>query len=169
MKKVLCISASNTEATFKLKPDTIVEPRHYYSIEPASTGTNAQNRAFHALCMEYYKSGLHKYNKVTFEEFRNCIKRDIGAGFCEYHYSILINGESFIKKAKTYEEIPLDIRNSKLKAQKIIGRLKSWSKYTKKQRQSTISLLISEMLQVELNTKKFHEILDGIEKINLFQ
>ena len=42
-------------------------------------------------------------------------------------------------------------------------RLKSWSDYTKRERQETISRLIAEMIQAGVHAKKFYEILDQLE------
>jgi hypothetical protein len=42
-------------------------------------------------------------------------------------------------------------------------RLKSWADYSKKERQMTIDNLISEMFQAQVQTKKFYEILKGLE------
>ena len=46
--------------------------------------------------------------------------------------------------------------------QVIRGKLKSWSDYSKKERMKTMDILIKEMLQVGVSSKKFDEILEGI-------
>lgn len=60
---------------------------------------------------------------------------------------------------KTREEIPAEYNNAKY----AMGRLKSWTDYTLRQRRETLDRLISEMIQVGVNTKKFFEILKGME------
>lgn len=125
-----------------------------YQLEDISEGTGEQNRAFHALCQEYWASGLHSYNAKTFAEFREFIKRDLGEGFESYVYA----SPDGIKKAKVLDEVPEDLRNSKY----CLGKLKSWGKYTKAQRISTIDRLISEMMQAGVNSRKFGEILGGM-------
>lgn len=126
-----------------------------YLIEDATTGTSAQNRAAHALIQEYWSSGLHSYQTRTFSEFRDYLKRDLGAGFESFVYA----SPEGVKKVKTREEIPDEYNNSKY----ALGRLKSWSDYTMKQRREFIDALISEMMQAGVNSKKFHEILEGME------
>lgn len=125
-----------------------------YQLEDVSEGTGEQNRAFHALCQEYWVSGLHSYPAKTFAEFREFIKRDLGAGFESYVYAT----PEGIKKAKTLEEVPEDFRNQKY----CLGKLKSWSKYSKAQRIAAIDRLISEMIQAGVNSRKFGEILGGM-------
>ena len=125
-----------------------------YQLEDISEGTGEQNRAFHALCQEYWTSGLHSYPAKTFAEFREFIKRDLGAGFESFVYAT----PDGIKKAKTLEEVPEEWRNAKY----CLGKLKSWGKYTKAQRISTIDRLISEMMQAGVNSRKFGEILGGM-------
>ena len=131
---------------------------HKYQLEDMAEGTGEQNRAFHALVGEYWKSGAHSYQAKTYEQFRDFIKRDLGAGFESYVYA----SPEGIKKAKTLEEIPDEYR----RAPYCLGKLKSWSKYTKKQRTETIDRLIAEMLQAGVNTRKFQEILQGMEGSN---
>ena len=76
-------------------PDTytpvagLPEVGRYYNLEDAVNGTAAQNRAFHALCQEYWKSGCHPKYEGGFSEFRDLIKRDLGAGFSEYVYAVI--------------------------------------------------------------------------------
>jgi hypothetical protein len=125
-----------------------------YILEDAATGTGAQNRAFHALIQEYWRTGLHSSPAKTFHEFRDYIKRDLGAGFESFVYAT----PDGVKKANTREDIPKEYNNSKY----ALGRLKSWSDYTLKERRNAIDNLIAEMKQAGVNTKKFFEILDGM-------
>jgi len=46
-------------------------------------------------------------------------------------------------------------------------RLKSWRDYSKKERMESIDRLIAEMVQAGVNSKKFSEILQGMEKNNM--
>jgi len=129
-----------------------------YILEDATTGTSAQNRAAHALMQEYWRTGLHSYPARTFHEFRDYIKRDLGAGFESFVYAT----PEGVKKANTREEIPAEYNNAKF----AMGRLKSWSNYTLKERRETIDRLISEMHQAGVNTTKFFEILNGLSGDN---
>lgn len=133
-----------------------------YSIEEAEKGTNNQNSAFHALCTEYYKSGLHSYSN-DFKTFKDHIKKDLGQGFNSFIYVELIDNKPIIKDAKKYEDIPEEIRKDQDFKNLIRGKLKSWSDYTKKQRKDTIGNLISEMRLTGVNSKKFDEIIKGME------
>jgi hypothetical protein len=136
-----------------------------YTLEDAATGTEAQNRAFHALVQEYWKSGAHSYEAKNFDDFRNQIKRKLGTGFEAYVYAVVVDGKPAIMDAKKYEDIPEAIRVDPQYKQLIRGRLKSWSTYTKKQRRETMDRLISEMHQAGINSQKFEEILDGMNSL----
>lgn len=131
-----------------------------YSLEDAATGTLAQGKTFHALAQEYWRSGQHSYQARDFIEFKNIIKRELGAGFEAFVY---IDGGK-ICDAKTLADIPESIRTAPNKRELIRGRLRSWSEYSKKERRETIDRLKSEMLQVGVNSKKFMEILEGMER-----
>jgi hypothetical protein len=126
-----------------------------YTLENATIGTGAQNRAAHALMAEYFRTGLHSYPAKTFAEFRDFIKRDLGAGFESFVYA----SPTGVKKVATREEIPPEYNNARY----AMGRLVSWSEYTLKQRRETIDRLIAEMVQAGVNTPKFYEILEGMD------
>ena len=136
--------------------DTKEEPRvgGRYQLEDATSGTGAQNRAAHALMAEYWRTGLHSYPAKTFDQFRDYIKRDLGAGFESFVYAT----PEGIKKVKTREEIPAEYNNQRY----TMGRLLSWSEYTLKQRRETIDKLIAEMVQAGVNTAHFSEIIEGM-------
>jgi hypothetical protein len=125
-----------------------------YYLTDAESGTEAQNKAFHALVQEYFKSGCHSYTCSSWQELKDFIKRDMGAGFESFVYA----DESGMHEVKTKEEIPAGTPRTHIR-----GKLKSWGKYTKKERRETMDLLISTMIQVGVNSKKFNEILDGME------
>jgi len=134
-----------------------------YILEDAENGTDAQNKAFHALLGEYWKSGCHSYDAKSFPEFKNCIKRALGAGFEAFIFVTLENGRTVIKDAEKYNDIPVNIRTDPELKKLARGRLKSWSDYTKKERRETMDKLISEMHQAGVQTAKFNEILSGME------
>jgi hypothetical protein len=135
-----------------------------YALEDAATGTIQQGRAFHALIQEYWRSGLHSYDAKTFLDFRNMIKRDLGAGFESYVYVIIEKGRPVIRGAETRHDIPESIRLDSRRHDLIQGRLKSWGDYTKKERRESIDRIISEMIQAGVNSKKFDEILEGMKR-----
>ena len=135
----------------------------YYYLEDATHGTQAQNKAFHALLQEYWKSGLHpKYGGCSFSEFKDQIKRTLGEGFAEYIYATIDNGKPHIYTVDTWEEIPKEVREDKDMRQMIRGKLKSWTDYTVKQRKNLIDNLIDDALTNGVQSEKFTEILEGM-------
>ena len=135
--KILC-TAPGEFAGAELKPGC------YYNAEPAAEGTNAQNNAFHALALEYWVSGCHSYRAKNFLHFRELIKLYLGAGAENYYSLVDDNGRPVEKPVIRY-------------------RVKSWARYTKKERKESIDRLIAEMHQAGVQTKKFYEILRGME------
>jgi len=117
----------------------------YYQVEPADIGTAKQNRAWHSLLQEYWASGCHSYNATSFEHFRELIKLYLGAGVERYRDLVDDNGQP-------------------VKEPVIKWRLKSWRDYTKAERTAAIQNLINEMIQANVTSKKFYEILQGLEQ-----
>ena len=155
--KVLCIESSNAKSVINIQ----LEPGRYYNIEDASKGTSAQNRLFHAMITEYYKSGLHDCDG-GWKDLRNLVKRDLGARFESYVYATIEDGKPRIHQCDTYEEIPESVRKDPDLKKMVRGRLKSWGDYTKKERRNTIDNLKTEMLNRGVATKKFDEIIQSI-------
>jgi hypothetical protein len=135
-------------------------------LEPDEDGTARQNRAFHALISEYWRSGAHSYQAKSFEEFRNMIKRKLGAGFEAYVYAVIVDNKPVIMDAATYAEIPEAVRHDPDLKRLVRGRLRSWSDYSKRQRIETIDRLIAEMHAAGVNTNKFYEILEGFSSVD---
>ena len=136
--------------------------RHYV-MEEAETATAEQSKAFHALVQEFYRTGLHSYDVASFEEFRNLIKRDLGAGFEAFLYAYLDDdGNVQQRKVASYAEVPAEIRKSERVGQMVYGKLKSWADYTKRERTETIDRLISAMNQAGVNSPKYGEIIAGM-------
>ena len=139
----------------------------YVYLEDATNGTGAQNKTFHALTLEYFNSGQHSYNADSYGDFKNQIKRKLGQGFESYVYvdAVFNEEETHYKmfEVKSKDEIPKHILDSEYMADQIRGKLKSWADYSKKQRKETIDNVISEMLQSGVNTKKFQDIMAGLE------
>ncbi len=135
-----------------------------YYLEDATTGTQAQNKTFHALVLEYWKSGKHpKYGGEPYAIFRDQIKRTLGAGFESFVYADLIKNRPKIFKVDSYEDIPLVIRESPDLKEIIQGKLKSWANYTVKQRRETIDNIIDDATAAGVNSAKWLEILEGIK------
>lgn len=165
MIKGLCTVSTGSVVNLLVSEGELPEVGKYYTLEDAVNGTLAQNRTFHALTLEYFKSGQSSYDADNYADFKNQIKRHLGEGFDLFIYvTVNDDGIPVIKEATTQNDIPVDVKNSALFKDQIRGKLKSWSDYTKKQRKKCIDNVISEMLQAGVNTKKFEEILKGLEK-----
>jgi hypothetical protein len=134
----------------------------WYTAELSDEGTLAQNKVFHALCQEYYRSGCHSYPAANFQEFRKHVKKNLGAGFEAYVYIIQTPNGFMWEETTRYKDIPRNIAKDRYGKPLIKGKLKSWANYTKKERKETIDRLISEMHQAGVQTRKFYEILDGM-------
>ena len=117
----------------------------YYNAEPVNEGTDAQNKAWHSLLQEYWISGCHSYNARSFSHFRALIKLYLGAGMERFTNIVNTDGTPC-------PEGRADCR------------LKSWSNYTKKERKESIDRLIADMEQAGVNTNKYYEILEGLQK-----
>jgi hypothetical protein len=117
----------------------------YYNVEPADEGTAAQNRTFYALLQCYWTSGCHSYDARSFEHFKALIKLYLGAGMEKFYNLVNEDGTPCPQGRPDY-------------------RLKSWADYSKKERRMTIDNLISEMMQAQVQTPRFYEILRGMEE-----
>ena len=115
-----------------------------YDCAPVEDGTNNQNRAWHGLLAEYWRSGCHSYSARNFLHFREKIKLYLGAGAERYYGLVDDNGQPLEKPVVRY-------------------RVKSWARYSKKERKEAIDRLIAEMHQAQVQTDKFYEILNGLE------
>ena len=123
--------------------DDLVVGEEYQCI-PVEDGTDRQNKAWHALCQEYWRSGCHSYTARNFLHFRELIKLYLGAGVESYYSLVDDSGQPIEKPVVRY-------------------RVKSWARYGKKERRESIDRLIAEMIQAGVNSNKFHEILQGLE------
>ena len=65
---------------------------------------------------------------------------------------------------KTRTEVPENLAVDKNGQKMVWGILKSWSDYSKAQRTSTIQNLITEMIAAGVNSRKFSEILQGMQE-----
>ena len=146
----------------------------YYTLEDAQTGTQAQNKAFHALLFAWYK-WLEKTDSFVFQDgnkiydlsspdadsFRDLIKYRYGEGFDHLQYV----DESFcMVKVKTYEEIPMYVLSDFNAGNRgrIKGALKSWTDYSLHQRKNCIDNVIRLIALSQCDDKKVQEILDGM-------
>jgi hypothetical protein len=114
---------------------------------PTRWGTDAQNRAFHSLLGEYWKSGLSSYE--SFDDMRDTFKLRV-AGADEYIF--IENGK--VRHVKSLDEVK--------------GRYaevpKSWADFTVEQRKDAIDEVIREATMAGINSRKWEEILRGMEE-----
>jgi len=115
----------------------------YYSAEEYENATERQNRAYWALLQELFRTGMHSYNVKDIQELHQCIKRDYGSGFWKKDF--VVRDESGV-----IGTVKVDV-------------LKSLSDYTKKEKRLLIDGLIAFMIQTEVKTRHFYEILEGME------
>jgi len=107
-----------------------------YNVEPADEGSDAQNRAFHALCYEYWASGCFSYCASTPADLKEAVKYYHGAGL---RWTLGADGEEALE-------------------------MKSWADYTLRERMKTIDGLVKEMHMAGVDSAKFREILRGMEE-----
>jgi hypothetical protein len=107
---------------------------------------------------------MHSYSVSGFPEFRDRVKRDLGAGFASYKYVEETPEGLRWGECLTREKIPETVARGKDGRKLVAGKLKSWADYTKKERRETIDRLISAMIQAGVNSKKFDEIIAGFEE-----
>jgi hypothetical protein len=136
---------------------------HYYMVEPADTGTLAQNNTFHELLMIFFTSGFHSYNAKSIDEFKKYIKKDYGAGYESYVY-IRETPEGLERgQVKNKSDVPADAARDKNGQKMVYGILKSWADYSRKERSETIERLISVMIQSGVSGGKFEQVLKAME------
>ena len=123
----------------------------YVNVElslPHKIGSEEQNRAWHSLIKEYWLSGCSSYQ--SYEDMRDSLKLKVG-GAKEYIY--LTDRQ---RTVKNLSEIPQHV--------KYIEIPKSWTDFTKDERAEMIDFTIKEMIEAGVNSRKFDEILSGMEK-----
>jgi len=162
--KILIIDQDNYQPVSKDKP----QAGCYYYLEPYDEKSENQNKALHALIQEYWKSGLHpKYGGDDFASFRDKLKRDLGEGFESFVYADIVEGNPRIFQVKKYEEIPEHIRTSPELKNMVQGKLRSVSTYTKRMMQRFIDNIISDGFAAGMNSRKWQEIISGMEENSL--
>lgn len=162
--RIKVIELSGTTGKFVLDDSTPPHVGSRYELEDFDNPTARQNRAFHALVTEYWVSGHHSSSASNFRRFRDEIKMRLGAGFEKIVYADVVDGKAVIIEVHRRDEIPARILADPDLAQIVKGKPLSWADYSKKQRTDTIDRLIAEMHQAGCNSRKFQEILDGMNK-----
>lgn len=170
----LCIEVSPAGALFSIEGQQPAPGFKYY-LEDATSGTGAQNKAFHALLNAFWY-WMNRTDSFVFEDadrvinfrtpsamdFREFFKYKHGAGFSHVEF---VNDKMGMERVKTLEEVPqyaLDDFNSGNRA-RVKGVLKSWSEYTKRERRLTIDNLFWAVSISKCDDKKVHEIMDGMQ------
>ena len=116
---------------------------------PRQPGSDKQNRAWHSLIGEYWKSGCSSYD--CYEDMRDALKLRI-CGAKEY---IWLDDVGHQHTAKIIDEIP--------RGAYYVAVPKSWTDFSKGERAEMIDSTIQEMVEAGVNSRKFDEILQGLE------
>lgn len=111
-----------------------------YKVFKEEIGTQRQNRFFHAAVSAVYKShgwsiaGMSEKEQdaMSLADFREWVKVEFGQGYEKYAW-IDLNGRQHLSDEKPGPD----------EARLVIGYIKSWSKYSKRERSDCISAFIS--------------------------
>ena len=141
-----------------------LETGSYYHVEKDGSGTPLQNSLFHALLSVYFVSGCYSYPANDFDGLKKHVKQSLGAGFESYTYFFITRKGISKRAARTLEEITGNVALDENGERMVYGRLKSWTKYTKKERTGCIDRLAAEMKAAGVRGKKFEEILKTLEE-----
>jgi hypothetical protein len=147
----------------------------HYSLEDAESGSSAQNKAFHALIQELYKwmlsqdNFVHQNGDVVYNfscpdwlTLKDIFKARYGAGADHYRYA----DQNFqMVKVNSMNKIPGYVMKDFKDGNhlRIAQVLKSWSKYTKKERTNLLDTTINIMDHIGVDSKKYFEILEGMK------
>jgi len=136
----------------------------YYFCQKDDNGTLQQNSLFHALLDIFYKSGCYSYPVDNYTDFRNYVKEHLGAGYESYFFMYESDNGLAEGRVKKLEDVPVLKLGIKADGNKMLwGDLKSWSKYTKKERMETINRLLVDMDNSGINSAKYFEIRKELE------
>ena len=170
-----CIISTYTGYEFEFEAE---QPKEglLYLLEDATSGTAAQNKAFHSLLGAFWQ-WMFNTDSFQFEDngkifdlstpdrdsFKDFFKSKYGAGFTHIQYVNDHNGMSKVDKLK---DVPLYALNdfNAGNRERVKGVLKSWAKYTKLEKMSAIATLERLISISGCNDRKVEEILGGMEK-----
>lgn len=152
------------------------EVGRYYILEDATSGTAAQNRAFHSLLDAFWK-WMFDTNTFVFQDgeavfdlstpspadFKDYFKYKYGAGFSHVQF---VDEQNQIIKVKSLSDVPdyviKDFNDGN--RLRVKGVLKSWADYTKPERKKAIDMLLKLVAVSECTDKKVMDIISGMEK-----
>ena len=172
--KCRCIGNDELEFYFKVESGESPTVGTLYTLEDATFGTAAQNRAFHSLLDAFY-TWMEKTDQFQFDDngrifdfrtpsqhdFREFFKYKYGAGFTHIEY---VDGSFCMNRVKDLSEVPaivLDDFNNGNRG-RIKGVLKSWTSYTKRERKAAIDSLFNIIKAVSCHDKRVNKIMKGM-------
>lgn len=162
--KARCVGSDEDAYYFKVESGRPPKVGTVYTLEDATKGTGAQNRAREALIQAYWRWGGHpKYGGDGYSDFRDKLKRDLGEGFDRFIYVDIRDGKPRIHEVKGYHLVPEEIKIDPDMRDMIRGKLKSCSRYGKKANQRFIDNIIMDGSANGCNTDKWNEILEGMK------
>lgn len=173
--KCRCIGQDGVAYYFKHEGGEAPKLGVAYTLEDATHGTAAQNRAFHSLLNAFYlwmektdgfifEDGGRIYDLSTpsQEDFREFFKYKYGEGFSHVQY---VDNNFAMVKVDSIDDVPGDIIQDFNNGNRgrIKGVLKSWSDYTLKQRKACIDSLFDVVRASGCNDRKVEEIMEGMQ------
>jgi hypothetical protein len=146
-----------------------LKPGAYYEATEEGNPTEKQNRAFHSLVAAWFADGSYSYPAKTFKSLKDWVKHDLGAG-SDRRVWITMRREKGREgwtagkvMTRPDAEPPADAQRDFYGNYVYVDLLKSWSRYTKRERTETIDRLIAAMVRSGVNSAKFEEIMRGME------
>lgn len=134
-----------------------------YYLENADDHTPPMRRLWESLVDIAYRSGEFSADTLDRTRFRSFMKKNYGEGFDRLRY---VDSEHRIQEAKSVDDIPddviLDFNAGNTK--RIMGVLKSTTRYTKRQFSRMIDCTINAMIERGIDTPRFRDIVEEISK-----
>lgn len=147
-----------------------------YTLEDATSGTAAQNRAFHSLLTAFWiwmlKTDTYQFENdgIVYDlrtpsqtDFKDFFKYKYGAGFSWVEY---VDDNYRMVRVPSQEDVPeyviKDFNSGNRR--RVKGVLKSWADYTKKERKDALDILIHIIAISGCTDKKVMEIISGMDR-----
>ena len=142
-------------------PQTPIPGKTYY-LEDADAYTPPMRKLWESLVEIAYRSGQFSVDTIDKYRFRNWVKLTYGEGFYRLRY---VSDQKEMIEVKSADDIPdnivLDFEAGNKK--RILGVLKSTTKYSKKQFRRMIDNTISAMIDRGIDTLEFRDILTEVK------
>lgn len=138
-------------------------PGRLYYLFDAEEYTDPQRKLWEALVDEWHKSGKYSFDTIDKYRFRDEVKLRYGEGFDRMRY---VNDKMGMVEVKSVDEIPenvmLDFGAGN--RSRVLGILKSTTRYTRKQFTMMIDNTIAAMLDAGVGSARFADIMATISE-----